>query len=82
VDGQVVNNGNLIRLAAYDQDGIGGVTAADMSLFMDRLFHSPAGYSTRADFNGDGNCNSADFALMLKVLIGATSVTSAAEVCP
>jgi hypothetical protein len=82
VDGVVVNNGNPIRLSAFDQDGGGGVTAADVSLFMDRLFRSPAGYSTRADFNGDGLCNSADLALILTVLIQATSTTSAPALCP
>jgi hypothetical protein len=81
VDGLLVNLGNPVRLAAYDQDGSGGVTAADVSLFMDRLFQSPAGYSSRADFNGDGLCNSADLALMLHVLNQAGSVESAGASC-
>jgi len=78
VDGQLVNNGNPIRLAAYDQDGAGGVNAVDVSLFMDRLF---ATYSSRADFNGDGLCNSADLAMLLHVLFGAGSIESAGALC-
>lgn len=82
VDGVLVNNGVPIRLSAFDQDGSGGVAAGDLSLFMDRLFQSPAGYSTRADFNGDGLCNSGDLALMLRVLMQAGSTASGGALCP
>jgi hypothetical protein len=50
-----------------------------VSLFMDRLFHA---YSSRADFNGDGLCNSADLALVLHTLSQAGSLQSADALCP
>jgi hypothetical protein len=58
------------------------VTAADMALFLERLFRSPAGYACRADLNGDGLVNSGDLALMLEALIEAGSTSSAGPWCP
>ena len=80
-NGVILNSGNRVRLAAYDLDGANGVTAADEALFMSTLFASPAGYRERADYNGDGVCNSADLARIMGVLIAGGSVTSAASLC-
>jgi hypothetical protein len=74
VDGIIIST--AVRIGAYDQDGKNGVNAADQALFMATLFAGPAGYRTRADFNGDGLCNSADLGKMLSVLLGGGSLTS------
>jgi hypothetical protein len=73
-DGQVLGT---LRVGAYDLNTSGGVNAADQSLFLSTLFASPAGYRCRADYNGDGLCNSADLSKILSVQFGAGSGTSA-----
>lgn len=79
-DGQVLGN---LRVGAYDLNSSGGVNAADQSLFLGTLFSSPAGYRCRADYNGDGLCNSADLSKILSVQFSAGSSTSgAAMLCP
>jgi hypothetical protein len=80
-DGVVINNGNPVRVGAYDLNSASGVNAADNSLFQSTLFQSPAGYRTRCDYNGDGACNSADLAKLLSVQFGAGSTASCASFC-
>jgi hypothetical protein len=70
-----------VRVGAYDLDGTSGVNAADQSLFMQTLFAGPGGYRTRADYNGDGLCNTADFSKFLGILLLGASATSATPVC-
>jgi hypothetical protein len=79
--GIMVNQLNPVRLAAYDLDGANGVTAADEALFMATLFAGPAGYRMRADYNGDGACNSADLAKFLSVLFASGSTSSVTSLC-
>jgi hypothetical protein len=74
-DGTVLGT---LRVGAYDLNTSGGVNAADQSLFLGTLFASPAGYRCRADYNGDGLCNSADLSKILSVQFGAGSGVSAA----
>jgi hypothetical protein len=64
-----------LRVGAYDLNSSGGVNAADIALFLGTLFASPAGYRCRADYNGDGLCNSADLAKIM-TLPGLTSATA------
>ena len=72
----------VLRVGAYNLDGVGGVTAADQALFLATFFSSPAGYRTRADYNGDGLCNSADFSKFLSVeFSGASAVKCAPPNC-
>jgi len=80
-DGTVINNGNNVRVGAYDLNSASGVNAADNSLFLSTLFQSPAGYRTRCDYNGDGACNSADLAKIISVQFGAGSTASCASFC-
>jgi hypothetical protein len=77
-DGVTINNGNPVRIAAYDLNTSGGVNAADQSLFLSTLFGS---YRSRADYNGDGAVNSADLSKLLAVQFGGGSSTSCASSC-
>jgi len=74
-DGQVLGN---LRVGAYDLNSSGGVNGADQSLLLATLFAGPAGYRTRADYNGNGIVDSADLSKLLSVQFGAGSLTSAA----
>lgn len=80
-DGVVINNGNNVRVGAYDLNSASGVNAADNSLFQSTLFQSPGGYRTRCDYNGDGLCNSGDLSKLLSVQFGAGSTASCSSFC-
>jgi len=62
-------------LGAYDQNGAGGVNAADQSLFLACLFGA---YRSRADYNGSGTVTAADLSKLLQVQFGGGSSVSSA----
>ncbi|HTK32307.1 MAG TPA: hypothetical protein VL332_10105 [Candidatus Saccharimonadaceae bacterium] len=68
------------RVAAFDENGANGVSAADVAAFADDLFGS--GYGSRSDFNGDGVLNGLDLASLTTVLFRGGSTESAVTWCP
>jgi len=68
------------RVAAFDENGANGVSAGDISAFMDDLFGST--YGSRSDFNGDGVLNGLDLSNLTTVLFRAGSTESATTWCP
>ena len=80
-DGILMNRLNPVRVAAYDLDGANGMTPADEALFLSTLFAGPGGYRMRADYNGDGVCNSADLAKFLSVLFASGATGSVTSLC-
>jgi hypothetical protein len=69
-----------IRVAAFDENGANGVSAADVAAFADDLFGS--GYGSRSDFNGDGVLNGLDLSNLTSVLFRGGSTESAVTWCP
>lgn len=75
VDGVLVGN---LSVAAPDQNGIGGVTAADLSAFGGDRFGA---YRGRSDMNGDGVVTGADLTIFGHYRFGQGSVSSCGSVC-
>jgi len=81
--GRIVVNGALIRLpsvAAFDLDGMGGVGAGDLSVWLGD-FGSGSAWS-RSDYDGDGSIGAGDLSQWLSVFASGASLTSCAASCP
>lgn len=68
-----------LRVAAWDQNKLGGCNATDFGLVLGDAF--AGGFRNRSDFNGDLATNATDFGLILGVAFAGTATTSYA-VCP
>jgi hypothetical protein len=66
-------------VAAFDQNGSGGVNPADIAVWLVDSFD--ATHFERSDFNLDGDVNPADLSLLLKVSLGGNSTTSCSAYC-
>lgn len=70
-----------VRIAAFDQDGRGGVDLIDLSEWLGDLFAAGGKYVARSDFNGDGLLNALDLASLVQVYFSARSTQSAGATC-
>jgi len=77
-----VNLGN-VNVGAFDENGVGGVNPADVSVMInDSLdFAGSAVYRGRSDFNCTNSVNPADISLELGVSLGFLSLTSCGTYC-
>jgi len=66
-------------VAAYDQNGAGGVNPTDTSLWLDDAFRTI--FVTRSDLDFNGVIGPADLSLLLSVLLAGGSTQSAAGFC-
>jgi hypothetical protein len=74
-------NLGTINVAAFDQNGAGGVNAADISVWLPDAFDFPTVYRGRSDFNCTNSVNPADLSILLATLFGSGSIESAADYC-
>jgi hypothetical protein len=81
--GKIFANGTLIAsptVNAYDENGIGGLGAADLSAFLgDFASGNPFG---RSDFDCSGALGAADLSKWLTLFAGGTSTASCGSQCP
>lgn len=68
-----------LNVAAYDQNGSGGVNPADISVWLSDSFD--VDFEGRSDFNCSNGVNPADLSLLLQTSLLAGSVQSAADYC-
>ena len=66
--------------AAYDQDGVNGLTANDLSLILCDLFAGPP-FNVRSDVNGDGTLTPLDFVNWFNQYLGASGTSRTPERC-
>jgi len=71
-----------VKVAAFDENGRGGVNPIDVSAWVGDLFAAGGKYIARSDFNGDGVVNGLDLASMAQVYFDARSIESAPANCP
>jgi len=81
--GKIFANGTLIAsptVNAYDENGIGGLGAADLSAFLgDFASGNPYG---RSDFDCSNALGAADLSKWLTLFAGGTSTASCTQQCP
>jgi hypothetical protein len=80
---RVYGNGAIMALpsvAAFDLDGMGGVGAGDLSVWLGD-FGSGTAWS-RSDYDGDGSVGAGDLSQWLSVFASGASLTSCAASCP
>jgi len=71
-----------VKVAAYDENGTGGVSLLDSSAWLGDYFASGAPYYVRSDFDGSGALSLLDLSNLLAVYFAAGSFTSATGYCP
>ena len=69
-----------VRIAIYDLDGRGGLTANDLSLWL--TDYGTQQYIGRDDYDGDGKLGANDLSLWLTALGRGTSTASVTSFCP
>jgi hypothetical protein len=67
------------RVAAFDQNGVGGVNPVDMSVWLPDSFSGT--FFERSDYNFDGNLTPGDLSLLLQVSLSTFSFTSCGSYC-
>jgi hypothetical protein len=70
-----------VLVAPYDESGTNGFTAADLPSFVGDLFHVPATYYARSDFDGNGLLSALDLSNQVGAFF-AGSWNATAAVCP
>jgi hypothetical protein len=75
-----VNMGG-INVAAFDQNGAGGVNPADISVWLSDAFDFPGVYVGRSDFNCSHSINPTDLAMLLQASLDGASFTSCSGYC-
>ncbi len=68
-----------VNVAAYDQNGTGGVNPADVSVWLSDSFD--ADLEGRSDFNCSNTINPVDLSLILQASLAGGSAQSAADYC-
>jgi hypothetical protein len=71
-----------VKVAAYDENGVGGVTPLDLSAWVGDFFAAGAPYLVRSDFDGNGALSPLDLSNQVAVFFAAGSFTGAAGYCP
>jgi hypothetical protein len=71
-----------VRVAAYDENGIGGLTPLDLSAWTGDFFCPCASYFVRSDFDGNGALSPLDLSNQTGVFFASGSFTGAAGYCP
>jgi hypothetical protein len=71
-----------VTVQAYDQDGVGGVGANDLSAWLGDKFGAGAPYYGRSDYDCNGSIGANDLSIWLGVKFAANSTSSAAAYCP
>ena len=74
-----INLGDM-SVCTYDENGAGGVSAADIPLLLADVFS--ATHLARSDFDFSGDVNAADIPRLLSVLFGGGSTESCGTYCP
>jgi len=72
-------NLGTINVGAYDENGGGGLGAADLSAWLSDNFGG--GYKGRSDFDCSNSVGAADFSLLLSASFGGGSTTSCGAFC-
>jgi hypothetical protein len=70
-----------VIVAPYDETGSGGFDALDLAAFVGDLFHAPATYYARSDFDGSGSITPLDLSMQVGAMF-AGSWTQTAAGCP
>ena len=70
----------VVRVAALDQDGSGGVSAGDLSMFLSDYFSGQS--FARSDYDGDGALGARDLSRWLSAYFAAGSPMSGVAACP
>ena len=70
-----------VIVAPYDETGTDGFTVVDVASAVGDLFHVPATYFARSDFNGDGTVTALDLAKQVNALFSGAWTATAAD-CP
>ena len=75
--------GNLgtMNVAAFDENGVGGLNPADISVWLPDAFAFPQAYVGRSDFNCTNSINPADLAMLLNASLGSGSTHSGSPYC-
>jgi hypothetical protein len=68
-----------INVGAYDQNGAGGVTPPDVSVWLSDSFDGDI--EGRSDFNATNTVNPADLSVLLGVVLGGGSTSSCGAYC-
>ena len=74
-------NLGTINVAAFDENGAGGVNPADISVWLPDSFDYPATYRGRSDYNCTNSINPADLSLLLGASLGGASFNSCSAYC-
>lgn len=72
-------NMRAVNIGAYDQNGAGGVTPPDVSVWLADSFDPD--FEGRSDFNATNSVNPADLAQLLGVSLGGGSTASCGSYC-
>lgn len=71
-----------VKVAAYDENGTGGLTPLDLSAWTGDFFCPCASYFVRSDFDGNGALSPIDLSNQTAVFFASGSFTGAAGYCP
>jgi len=74
-------NMGTVNIGAFDENGVGGVNPADISVWLPDSFDQPGVYRARSDYNCSHTINPADLSLLLGVSIPGTSLNSCSAYC-
>lgn len=78
-DGVFLSN---VTVQAFDQDGVGGVGANDLSAWLGDKFAPGAPYFGRSDYDCNASIGANDLSVWLGVKFASNSTSSAAVYCP
>ena len=70
-----------INVSAFDEDGTGGVSPVDVSLWLTDAFAFAGVYVGRSDFDCSFTITPGDLSLLLSTSLGAASLVSATNYC-